>query len=161
MKHIRTGRNKKGIKRFKVQKLAEANTSEIDKQVFDAVLTTLYNNADKDVLDLEREIYQPHGIKLSLKHAERLWEVMLSSGWVSPVIGFGNSGKVALTQSGYQLMAQYGGYSKFLEAQKIAQQQQPQTIILPLQVQSEEGEEEDQPLQDQPSKAADERKTKK
>ncbi|RYE25592.1 MAG: hypothetical protein EOP51_03595 [Sphingobacteriales bacterium] len=160
MKHIRTGKNKRGIKRFKVQKLGEINTSEVDKQVFDTVLTTLYNNADKDVLHLEKEIYQPNGIMLTLKHSERLWEVMLSSGWVSPVIGFGNSGKVALTQSGYQLMAQYGGYSKFLEAQQIAQQQQPQTIILPLQVQ---GEEQPQPQSEQkpeaPSKAAEETNT--
>lgn len=157
MKNIRPTRQKKGLKRFKVQKLANANTSEYDKQIIDIVLVTLYNNADRDVLDLEKEIYNPNKIKLSLKHSERLWEVMLSSGWVSPVIGFGNSGRVALTQSGYQLMAQYGGYSKFLEAQKIAQQQQPQTIILPLQVQQDDEAEQGQ-SNEEPSKAAEEKK---
>jgi hypothetical protein len=158
MKHIRPSKKKKAIKRFKVQGMIDTNTSEVDKQVFDIVLETLYNNADKDVLHLEKDIYIPNNVKLSLKHAERLWEIMLSSGWVSPVIGFGNSGKVSLTQSGYQLMAQYGGYSKYLDAQKMAQQQQPQTIILPLQVQAEETPEQE-PNKEEPKKAAEEKKT--
>lgn len=164
MKNFRNIRQKKGVKRFKVQRLANENTSDFDKQIINVVLETLYNNADKDVLDLEKEIYRPNNIKLNIKHAERLWEVMLSSGWISPVIGFGNAGKVALTQSGYQLMAQYGGYSNFLDAQKLAQQQQPQTIILPLQVQQEEEgsqEQEQQKPEEKPSKAAEEKGTSK
>ena len=54
---------------------------------------------------------------------------MLNSGLVNPVAGFGNACKLKLSRTGYQLMAQFGGYSEYMASLK-AQQQQP-TIILP------------------------------
>lgn len=134
MKHIRSSKNKKNFRRLKVKQPIVIDRAEMDKIVFDVVLKTLYNNADKDILNLETEIYAPANIKLPHKESERLWEVMTSSGFVSPVVGFGNSGKVELTRNGYQLMAQYGGYSEYLASVQNSAQQ-PQTIILPIQVQ--------------------------
>ncbi|OSZ78550.1 hypothetical protein CAP35_09960 [Chitinophagaceae bacterium IBVUCB1] len=105
----------------------------LDKVVIDTVLKALYNNADKDILHIEHDIYASQGLKLPLKESERLWDVMIASGWVSPVIGFGNAGKLELTREGYQLMAQYGGYHEYLAAVSAANSQQP-TLILPIQV---------------------------
>jgi len=110
----------------------------LDKAVIDTVLKVLYNNADKDALHLENEIYKPNRITLPKKEAERLWAVMIASGWVSPVIGFGNAGKLELTREGYQLMAQYGGYAEYLNA--INNSQQQQTLILPFQVEEQKPE---------------------
>jgi|GEM_PF-716553 hypothetical protein len=138
MKNIRPRKVKKTLNKLKVNPTTVTITrSEMDKRVFDIVLKTLYNNADKDVLHLEREIYAPANINLPHKEAERLWEVMTSSGLVTPVIGFGNAGKVELTNNGYQLMSQYGSYLEYL-ASIANNNQQPQTIILPIQVQAEE-----------------------
>lgn len=138
MKHIHPRKPKKTLTKFKVKPtVVTLSRSEMDKKVFDIVLKTLYNNADKDVLHLEHEIYAPANINLPHKEAERLWEVMTSSGLVTPVIGFGNAGKVELTNNGYQLMSQYGSYLDYL-ATIANSNQQPQTIILPIQVQTEE-----------------------
>ena len=79
---------------------------------------------------------------------------MISSGWVTPVIGFGNAGKVELTKTGYQLMSQFGGYSEYLTAAAAANQQ-PQTIILPIQIQDDHEEQTIQlPAADQQAKSA-------
>lgn len=122
----------------------------LDKAVIDTVLKVLYNNADKDALHLENEIYKPNRITLPKKEAERLWAVMIASGWVSPVIGFGNAGKLELTREGYQLMAQYGGYAEYLNA--INNSQQQQTLILPFQV--EEQKQESAPITPETTKKA-------
>jgi hypothetical protein len=61
--------------------------------------------------------------------------VLTSSGWVSPTIGFGKAGKLELTKAGFLMMSQFGGYSQYLAS---AQSNQPQTIILPIQVEGEE-----------------------
>jgi hypothetical protein len=140
MKHIRPRKPKKALTKLKVKPATiTLSRSEMDKRVFDIVLKTLYNNADKDVLHLEQEIYAPANISLPHKEAERLWEVMTSSGLVTPVIGFGNAGKVELTSNGYQLMSQYGSYLDYL-ATMASNNQQPQTIILPIQMPAEEEE---------------------
>src|SRR5690606_13177217 len=92
-----------------------------------------FDNTVKNTLHLENEIYAPSNIKLPAEDAERIWEIMISSGLVTSVIGFGNSGRIELTRAGYQLMAQYGGYSQYLAM--VNQPLPPQTIILPIQVQ--------------------------
>jgi hypothetical protein len=112
------------------------DVSEKDKLVIDIVLHTLYNNSDIDTMQLEEQIYKPNNILLNRKDAERLWEVLISSGWISPVVGFGNAGEISLTRDGYKLMSQYGSYMKYLEV--INTPQAPSTVILPLQVQEEQ-----------------------
>lgn len=120
---------------MKVRPVVVVERSELDKKIFDLVLKKLYDNSDKNMLHLENEIYGPSNVKLPSAEAERIWEVMISSGWITPVIGFGNNGKVELTRSGYQLMAQFGGYSEYLATMN--QPAQPQTIILPIQIQED------------------------
>ena len=67
-------------------------------------------------LDFRKEILTRHKISIGDKYTERIWDILLSTGLVSPVIGFGNSGKLTLTNDGYQLMNKFGSYSAFLEA---------------------------------------------
>ncbi|MBS1779990.1 MAG: hypothetical protein JST70_11735 [Bacteroidetes bacterium] len=145
-----TNKNQRIVKRMKVSASPVIDRNILDKAVIDTVLKVLYNNADKDALHLENEIYKPNRITLPKKEAERLWAVMIASGWVSPVIGFGNAGKLELTREGYQLMAQYGGYAEYLNA--INNSQQQQTLILPFQV--EEQKQESAPITPETTKKA-------
>ncbi|RYD55193.1 MAG: hypothetical protein EOP56_16740 [Sphingobacteriales bacterium] len=136
MKHHRH-KSQNALKRMKVKPTVSLDRSEMDKRVFDLVLKTLYNSANRSGLHIENEIFAPSKVKIAPHETGRLWEVMISSGWVSPVIGFGNAGKLELTKAGYQFMATFGGYSEYLTSVANSQQQ-PQTIILPIQVQAEE-----------------------
>ena len=120
---------KKTVSKVNVKPVTVVDRSEFDKHVIDLVMRTLYNNADKDVLHLEEEIYKPANVQMPIKEAERLWEVMLGTGLVNPIIGFGNSGKLELSRTGYQLMAQYGGYLQYMAT--LSNQDQPQQIDLP------------------------------
>lgn len=138
MKDIRKrSKSRDALQRMKVRPVLMPDRTEFDKNVFDLVLKTLYNNSHKDGLHIETEIFHPQNLRITNNETQRLWEVMVSTGWVTPLIGFGNAGKLELTKAGYQLMSQYGGYSEYLTSvQNI--QQQPQTIILPIQVQGED-----------------------
>jgi hypothetical protein len=136
MTHHRVSKNKKALQRMKVRPVVVVERGELDKKIFDLVLKKLYDNSDKNMLHLEKEIYAPSNVQLPTSESERIWEVMISSGWITPVIGFGNNGKVELTRAGYQLMAQFGGYSEYLAS--INQPSQPQTIILPIQIQEDD-----------------------
>jgi hypothetical protein len=143
MKEIRkNNKSRKVLERMKVMPTVTLDRIEFDKKVFDLVLKTLYNNSQKDGLHMENEILSPQKLRLPANEAHRLWEVFISSGFVSPMIGFGNAGKLELTKAGYQLMSQYGGYSEYLTSVQNTQQQ-PQTIILPIQVQADEEEEQE------------------
>lgn len=125
-------RNRKALRLIKSKGIETVDQGEYDRNVIDHVIKTLYNNSDKVSLHLESEIYKPSNISLPFKESERLWAIMLSSGLVTPAIGFGNAGRVELTKTGYQLMAQYGGYKEYLAS--LANGQQPQTVILPIQI---------------------------
>ena len=94
---------------------------------------------------MQEEILKPQNILLAPKDVERIWEVMVNTGLVHAVIGFGNAGKLDLTNEGYQLMSQYGSYSAFIEErQRQAQQQQgfslPQFIIETAEQEQKEGD---------------------
>lgn len=107
---------------------------EQDIKVIDTTVRALYNDGDRMPLDFKKEILNRHKISISDKYTERIWDILLSTGLVSPVIGFGNSGKLTLTNDGYQLMNKFGSYSAFLEAMQVQQQAQqgmqlPQFII--------------------------------
>jgi len=88
--------------------------SEIDKSLCDLVLHSLYDNAHKSAMSLENEIFEPNHVKLPIQESQRIWNVLLGSGWVVPCVGFGNAGKIGLSKAGYQLMVQFGGYKQFL-----------------------------------------------
>jgi hypothetical protein len=131
MKHLRINKQKNALKRINNWK---ADRSERDKGVFDAVLKTLYNNASSE-LDLEKEIFKISRIKATKKEAEHIWNVLTSSGWVMPSIGFGKAGKLELTRAGYQLMSQFGSYKEYLKS--VEDSQKPQTIIMPIAIETE------------------------
>ncbi len=104
---------------------------EKDVKIIDVALKSLYNDGGKVARSLKQEILEPSRIKISEKEAERIWNIMLSTGLINPVIGFGNSGKLTLTNEGYQLMTQYGSYSAFLEEREQQRQDNAQGIMFP------------------------------
>jgi hypothetical protein len=134
-------KNRRALKRMKVRPAVLPtilDQSTFDKNIIDIILNTLYNNSHTDAMHLENEIYKPNNVTLSPKETERIWEILKASGWVTPVIGFGNSGKIEMTREGYQLMAQYGSYKSYLNALQAPQQQ---TFIVPFQLGTGETEE--------------------
>ncbi|MCB0697148.1 MAG: hypothetical protein KDC07_07270 [Chitinophagaceae bacterium] len=112
-------------------KAAPIDRNDIDIAIIDIVLKALYYNSHIDTLNVETDIYKNANIKIPYVESERLWEVMINSGLVNPVAGFGNAGKLKLSRTGYQLMAQFGGYKEYMEAMKNsnAQGTVPQIII--------------------------------
>lgn len=102
--------------------------NQVDIQIIDLVLKALYHNSHIDTLHIEKDIYDKANLKVPYIEAERLWEVMTNSGLVNPVAGFGNAGKLKLSRTGYQLMAQYGGYIEYMQSLK--SKNQPQQIII-------------------------------
>ena len=110
--------------------------NEFDKNIFDLVLKTLYNAADKNGLRFEEDILAPQNLTLPEREYRRLWNVLCNSGWVSPVIGFGNAGKLSLSKAGYLVMEQYGGYLEYLKAMN--ENPDSQTIIMPIEPMAEE-----------------------
>lgn len=131
-KYPRISKKMKAIRNGQQQQQIVINRQDLDRQVFDLVLGALYDNSDKNVLDLEKEIYKPFNVQLPPKEAERIWDVLVRSGLVNPVVGFGNAGKLELSKTGFQLMSQYGSYTQYLAASQLQQQVQNQqpTIIL-------------------------------
>lgn len=126
--------NKKGqiVKRFRnrCQQIVMADKKQQDIRMIDVALNALYNNGDKATRSLNEEILVPNSINLPEQEVERLWDILLSTNLVNPVIGFGNAGKLSLTNSGYQLMNQYGSYSAFLD-EKLKQAQAGQNMVFP------------------------------
>jgi hypothetical protein len=126
--------NKKGqiVKRFRnrCQQIVMADKKQQDIRMIDVALDALYNNGDKATRSLNEDILIPNSISLPESEVERLWDILLSTNLVNPVIGFGNAGKLTLTNSGYQLMNQYGSYSAFLD-EKLKQAQAGQNMVFP------------------------------
>jgi hypothetical protein len=135
LKNIRINKNKK-TKQIVLSPSSPAERTELDKNVFDLVLRMLFENANKNALDLHKDIFERSRIILPQVETQRIWDVLTSSGWVSPTIGFGKAGKLELTKAGYQMMSQFGGYSQYLAS--VQNNNQPQTIILPIQVEADE-----------------------
>ncbi len=117
-----------------------------DVAIIDVALKSLYNDGDKVTRSLQNDIFNPARIKVSEKEAGRIWDIMLSTGLVNPVIGFGNSGKLSLTNEGYQLMTQFGSYGAFLEEREKQQNQGAPNVVFPqfiIDSQEKEGKEEE------------------
>lgn len=129
-----TAKKQSSIQRLRSRSAQMPAQREQDIKVIDTTVRALYNDGDRMPLDFKKEILSRHKISISDKYTERIWDILLSTGLVSPVIGFGNSGKLTLTNDGYQLMNKFGSYSAFLEAMQVQQQAQqgmqlPQFII--------------------------------
>lgn len=93
---------------------ATVNQKQIDVAITDLVLNRLYNNGDKQTASLKEDILIPAQVKFTKEGVDRLWDILLSTGLVSPVIGFGHSGELSITNQGYQLMSQFGSYANFI-----------------------------------------------
>ena len=132
-KQIRINRSKK-IRKITLAPASPAERLELDKNVIDLALRMLFENADKNAIDLHKDVLEKARIVLPKKELQRIWDVLTSSGWVSPTIGFGKAGKLELTKAGFQMMSQFGGYTQYLAS---IQNNQPQTIILPIQIEGE------------------------
>jgi len=124
---------KKALERFKnrVPLPAMMDRKQQDILIIDKALASLYNDGDKIIRSLQDDILKPNNINLVEKDSERIWDIMMNSGLVHAVIGFGNTGKLDLTQEGYQLMSQFGSYSGFLEERQRQMNQQNQTMAFP------------------------------
>jgi hypothetical protein len=143
---------KKPVQRFKnrVPMPGMVDKKQQDVIVIDAALKSLYNDGDKVIRSLTEDILKPNRINIPEKDSGRIWDIMVNTGLVNAVIGFGNAGKLSLTNEGYQLMTQFGSYSAFLD-EKNKQSQQGPNMMFPQFIieqaddkeEKKEGEEED------------------
>lgn len=135
-------RKKKGVERFKnrVPLPAMMDKKQQDILIIDKALESLYNDGDKVIRSLQDDVLKPNKLGLNEKEAGRIWDLMVNTGLVHAVIGFGNTGKLDLTNEGYQLMSQFGSYSSFLAEHQKQLAQQNQSIAFP-QFIIEQGEE--------------------
>lgn len=108
----------KKLKKAKIKPVTIMDRNEVDIAIIDIVLKALYHNSHIDTLHIENDIYKHANINIPYAESERLWEVMLNSGLVNPVAGFGNAGKLKLSRFGYELMAKFGGYREYMQAVK-------------------------------------------
>ncbi|MBS1782969.1 MAG: hypothetical protein JSS78_07870 [Bacteroidetes bacterium] len=118
-KKARITQHKEATKTVAKQQPQQAQSMDqptFDRNVMDATLRVLFENADKNALDLRTDIFDKANLHLSDSEMERLWDVLISSGWVSPTIGFGHAGKLELTKAGFQMMSQYGSYTNYITA---------------------------------------------
>ncbi|HRO43493.1 MAG TPA: hypothetical protein PL009_11715 [Flavipsychrobacter sp.] len=132
-KHIRI--KPKNNQKITLTPSSPAERLELDKNVIDLTLRMLFENANTNAIDLHKDILQKARIVLPVKETQRIWDVLTSSGWVSPTIGFGKAGKLELTKAGFQMMSQFGGYAQYLASMQ--NNNQPQTIILPIQIEGD------------------------
>ena len=75
-----------------LQKLNELAQNGEKTDIVELVMKVLYENAHRNALDLEKEIFAPSNIKLPVTETQRIWDILTSSGFISPVVGFGNAG---------------------------------------------------------------------
>jgi len=144
---IETLKKRKIIQRFKNRKSCQATMDKKEQDVYliDLILSKLYNEGDKTPASIDKDILEPNHIKFTNAGSDRLWDVIMSTGLVKPVIGFGKSGNLALTTEGYQLMTTFGSYKNFIEqreqqARAAAPQAVPQFIFSALPINKEGNE---------------------
>lgn len=92
-----------------------------DIELINATMNAVYNNGDKQVIDLKADVLTKCGCNYNDTMTNRLWDILDSTNLVSPVVGFGNMNKLSITADGYNLMSKYGSYKNFLDQQNAAQ----------------------------------------
>lgn len=124
-------KNKKSLQRFK--KRAERKKDDVvqhvalqDEVIVDLVLQRLFNHGNKQTASLIEDIFTPLNILFTEAGFNRIWDVLISTNLVAPVIGFGKQGRLSITKEGFQLMNQFGSYTNFIQLREAAQQQQVQ-----------------------------------
>lgn len=111
---------KKVEKKITFDMLTAEQRVELDRNMMDIVTKILFEDGHKDELDLQKEVIDKANVIFPEKEVERIWNVMIGSNWVSPIVGFGKAGKLELTNAGLQMMSQYGSYKNFLQKQEEA-----------------------------------------
>jgi len=116
------------MKKSRIEKMKKTQTDnahqptitreDMDRLLFDLILSELYENSDINAISYD-EILKKHQVEIPDKEKERIWDILVNSMWVSPVVGFGQSGKLELTSQGYQLMTQFGSYSNYLASMQV------------------------------------------
>jgi hypothetical protein len=127
-------KKRKIVRRFRNRNTSGASITQKEQDVYliDLVLKKLYNEGDKETASLTEDILKPGNVQFTQSGSDRLWDILLSTGLVNPVIGFGRAGSLALTNEGYQLMNKFGSYSNFIqEREKQAQANSPQGMVIP------------------------------
>lgn len=133
MANRRTNKKNRLVKRFRIRHTNEASADKKiqDVALIDIVLKKLYNNGDKNTASLEEDILKPNKIQFTEEGSNRLWDILMSTNLVSPVIGFKRSGRIAITSEGYKLMSNFGSYQNFIE-QREQQAKQPAAKGIPI-----------------------------
>lgn len=93
---------------------AIVDRKQMDIYIIDLALSKLFNDGDKQTASLEEDVFQANKIDFTDNGSDRMWDILMSTGLVKPVIGFGRSGRMALTNDGYQLMSKFGSYQNFI-----------------------------------------------
>lgn len=154
-------KKRKIVRRFRNRNTSGASITQKEQDVYliDMVLKKLYNEGDKETASLTEDILKPGHVRFTQSGSDRLWDILLSTGLVNPVIGFGRAGSLALTNEGYQLMNKFGSYSNFIqEREKQAQASNQQGMVIPQFILTGQPEEEDnkeeKPAGEKPEKPA-------
>lgn len=116
-------------KRFRQRNQREKNdvvqfVEITDETIVDLVLRFLFNQGNKRTASLADDILAPLNIQFTENGFDRIWDVLVGTNLVSPVIGFGRSGKLSITHEGLQIMTQFGSYANFIQLRAAAAQQQ-------------------------------------
>lgn len=90
----------------------------LDRDMMNIVTKILFEDSQKDELDLQKDVIDKSNVIFPQKEVERIWNVLIGSTWISPIVGFGKAGKLELTNAGLQMMSQYGSYKNFLMKQE-------------------------------------------
>lgn len=153
LRPVQLNKKLKVINRLKTRKTTEATVDQKaeDLHLIDLVLEKLFNGGDKQTASLEEDVLLAHKIPYTEPGRERLWDLLVNTGFVQPVIGFGKAGRLSLTSEGYQLMTRFGSYSKFIEErQRQAQSQSQGQAMTRFIIATSPDTEQDQPEADPP-----------
>lgn len=124
----KSNKQKNMVRRFKTKNKRKENdivqaVPLQDEVIVDIVLQRLFNHGNKQTASLADDIFVPLNIEFTEAGHNRIWDLLISTNLVAPVIGFGRSGRLAITKEGFQLMNQYGSYRNFIQLRAAAQQQ--------------------------------------
>ena len=104
---------------------ALAQKQQIQAFVMDMSLKALYNNGNRQDLKFVEEILTPNNVRIDdAASLEILWDIITNTPFIKAKIGFKNDGSVSITNTGYDLMSQYGSYMNYMKAVQDAKNQQ-------------------------------------
>lgn len=106
--------NVQSLLRLKHQASPSMSKEEKDMLVIDLTLKELFNDGDRKVVDLKKNVLDKYQLHYDNRTFERYWDLLDATNLVNPVVGFGNTNKLSLNTDGYNLMLKFGSYKNFL-----------------------------------------------